>query len=268
MNNFTMKPNKLKITLLTIISILSLIITWTLISIKLNKKYLVPYPTTVIESLIQIISSKNFLYIIDSTLKRAIYSFVISFVFAILLAIISNLSNTAKLLINPIINIFKTIPTIAIILVSLIYVTSDKSPILVGIVILLPLMYSAFLNALNQVDPKLIELSKLYKVSVFSRIKHLYIPSILNTVIAQSKSCLSLSVKLTIASEVLAHTKNSIGIQMQIAKNFIEMDKIFAWTIITILLSLLFELIIEVIFIILKRRKKYEYRIKKCFKKI
>jgi ABC-type nitrate/sulfonate/bicarbonate transport system permease component len=54
---------------------------------------------------------------------------------------------------------------------------------------------------------------------------------------------------------------NSIGIQMQIAKTFIEMDVIFAWTIIAIILSLLLEGILSLILHLIKRRRTYEHRI-------
>ena len=102
--------------------------------------------------------------------------------------------------------------------------------------------------------------SLIYNVSIFDRITKLYIPSIIEPLFSQSKSCISFSVKLTIAAEVLAHTMNSIGIQMQIAKTYIEMDVIFAWTIIAILLSHLLEGMISLIALITQRRKRYEHR--------
>ena len=61
---------------------------------------------------------------------------------------------------------------------------------------------------------------------------------------------------------------NSIGIQMQIAKTFIEMDVIFAWTIIAIVISLLLEGVLSLILLLIKRRKHHEHRNKECNKKV
>lgn len=246
----------------TSISILLLIGIWLIAAISIDKEYLIPYPSSVVNSLFNLISQKNFLLIIKTTLNSCLVSFFISFIIAMFLAIISYLLPILEDIFKPVINILKAIPTISILLVTLIWLPASKSPVLVGSIILCPMMFSSFLTSLKGVDYKLIELSKLYKVSIIDKITKLYIPSILDPLFSQSKSCISLSVKLTIAAEVLAHTMNSVGIQMQIAKTFLEMDTIFAWTIIAIILSLLLEGLLSLVLMIIKRRKHHEYRVK------
>ena len=246
----------------TSISILLLILIWTISATSINKEYLIPYPTSVIKALLELIRDNNFFSIIKTTITSCLYSFFISFIIAIILAITSYIIPILEDIFKPIINILKAIPTISILLIALIWVPSSTSPILVGSIILCPMMYASFLTSLKGVDPKLIELSTIYNISIWDKITKLYIPYIIEPLFSQSKSCISLSVKLTIAAEVLAHTMNSIGIQMQIAKTFIEMDVIFAWTIIAILLALLLEGLLSLILLLIKRRKKYEHRIK------
>ncbi|MBE6123967.1 MAG: ABC transporter permease subunit [Erysipelotrichaceae bacterium] len=216
-----------------------------------------PYPLTVLKTLISLIKNNDFLPTLSTTLKNCLISFTISFILALTFAIISYLSTSIEMIIKPIINILKAIPTISILLIVLIWLPASQSPILVGSIILFPMMYAAFLSSLKNVDINLIEMSLIYKVSLKDKILKLYIPSITSPLLTQSKSCISLSVKLTIAAEVLAHTMNSIGIQMQIAKTYIEMDVIFAWTIIAIILSYLLELLIVLIYKIIARRKIY-----------
>jgi len=239
------------------ISILLVITIWYLLALTINKEFLIPYPLTVLKTLLDIISNNKFIDILFTTLKSCLISFIISFFIAIILSIVSYIFKSIELIINPIINILKSIPTISILLITLIWLPASKSPILVGTIILFPMMYAAFLSAFKGVDKNLIEMSSIYKVSLQDRILKLYIPSIVSPLITQSRSCISLSVKLTIAAEVLAHTMNSIGIQMQIAKTFIEMDAIFAWTIIAIVLSYLLELVIVLISKLFLRRKSY-----------
>lgn len=247
--------------LTTSLSILLLILIWTTVAFSIDKEYLIPYPSSVIKALSNIIGDKSFFSILKTTLSSCLISFFISFILALILSILSYIVPILEDIFKPIINILKSIPTISILLVTLIWVPSDISPILVGSIILCPMMYASFLTSFKEVDIKLIELSKIYNVSIFNRITKLYIPSIIEPLFSQSKSCISFSVKLTIAAEVLAHTMNSIGIQMQIAKTFIEMDVIFGWTIIAIVLSLLLEGILSLILYLIKRRRKYEHRV-------
>lgn len=260
--NSIIKQINLRKVFTTSISILLLICIWLITALVVDKEYLIPYPSSVVKSLFNLISQKNFLSIIQTTLTSCFISFFISFILAMILAITSYIFPILEDVFKPIINILKAVPTISILLVTLIWLPASKSPILVGSIILCPMMFSSFLTSLKGVDNKLIELSKLYNVSILDRITKLYIPSILEPLFSQSKSCISLSVKLTIAAEVLAHTMNSIGIQMQIAKTFLEMDTIFAWTIIAITLSLLLEGLISLIFTIIKRRRSHEHRVK------
>lgn len=260
--NSIIKQINYKRIITTSISILLLILIWTISASYINKEYLIPYPTSVIDALFNLFKDNDFFLIIKTTLYSCLISFLISFVIATILSITSYIITILEDIFKPIINILKSIPTISILLVALIWVPSSTSPILVGSIILCPMMYASFLTSLKGVDPKLIELSKIYNVSIWDRITKLYIPSILEPLFSQSKSCISLSVKLTIAAEVLAHTMNSIGIQMQIAKTFIEMDVIFAWTIIAITLAMLLEGVLSLILYIIKRRRKYEHRIK------
>lgn len=265
MKTFITRSINIKKVLLTTAALSLFLLLWFIIAIKVNKEYLIPYPTSVLKSLSSIISNNNFFTIIYITLSNSLICFIISFIVSITLSTINYLLPSLEALFNPLINILKAIPTISILLVSLIYLPANKCPLLVGSIILFPIMYSSFLTSLKEIDINLIELSKLYKVSIVDKILKLYIPSIIEPLFSQSKNCISLSVKLTIAAEVLAHTTNSIGIQMQMAKTFMEMDAIFAWTIIAIVLSLLLEGLLSLILKFIKRRKQNEYRIKKHF---
>lgn len=242
------------------LSIFLLFIFWLILSLIIKKEYLIPYPLSVFKVLGNLITSKSFYLSIWTTLKSCLLSFTISFILAIILAIISYLVKTVELLIVPIINIFKSVPTISIILITLIWLPAKVSPIIVASIILFPLMYLSFLSSLKKVNKNNIEMSQIYKVPLYHKITKLYIPSISNSIITQSKNSISLSVKVIIAAEVLAHTMHSIGIQMQNAKTFLEMDMIFAWTIVAIILSYLLEVTITLISKLI-RRKKYEYKV-------
>ena len=157
---------------------------------------------------------------IAATLLRAIRGFVISFAVALGLAVASAFFKTLAKILSPI----------------------QTTPVLVTVLIIFPLLYTSFYTAVTGVDKKLVDMAKVYKVPFVTRLMKLYIPSALPEVFSAVRSTLSLTVKLTIAAEVLAQTRNSIGVDMQIANLYLETPTLIAWTIIAIVLGALLEL--------------------------
>ena len=260
MKTSTTHLNKILIYSLSIIFIIGI---WYLSSFLIGKSYILPYPHKVIESLFKLFKDKGTYSAIGYSIWRFLLGFFISFILALGLSLLSYLNEKIEIFLKPLVIIMKAVPTICILLVVLIWLPSKISPILVAGLVLFPMMYNANLTAFKGIDKKLIELSKVYKVSLFDKIKKLYIPSVLDPMFTESKSSISLAVKVTIAAEVLAHSTISIGIKMNIAKTYFEMDNILAWTIVAILLAVLFEGILAFILYLLKRRDSHEHKVEK-----
>ena len=106
-------------------------------------------------------------------------------------------------------------------------------------------MYSAIYGAIASVDSDLVEMSRLYRVRRRDMVSRLYIPSILPAMFASAKSNISLNLKIIIASEVLAQTKASIGMEMQLSRIYLDTPALMAWTVAAVLLGFLLELSVE-----------------------
>lgn len=249
-----MIKTKAKNLILPLISLIVFISIWSIFAYGKNIEVILPKPISVFKSLFAIIGLKEFYIAIIGTLSRSLLSFIIAFVLALLLAILSGLIKPINKLLSPIVVILRSTPTMSIILLTLVFMTSKTSPILIGFLIVFPLMYGSFYNAIISVDKELLEMSRVYKVSDKDKILHLYIPSMLPTVLSTSKSNISLNVKIVIAAEVLAQTKNSMGFMMQQAKIFIDTPNLLAWTVVAIVLSYLLEFAVRAIAMITIKR--------------
>jgi NitT/TauT family transport system permease protein len=191
-----------------------------------------------------LLTQKVFYLSVANTLGRILLSFVISFAFALLLAIISALFNGVGKVSTILASIMRAIPTMSIILLALIWLSTLNAPMLVAILVIFPLQFSGILNAIKNVDPRLIEMAKIYKVPVKKQIFNLYLPETAKDIFSTIRSTISLNVKLIIAAEVMAQTRDSMGLQMQQASMYLEMHVLFAWTIMAIILGLILEGII------------------------
>ena len=105
----------------------------------------------------------------------------------------------------------------------------------------LPIFWTSITEGTKKVDNKLLELSKLYKVGFWRKIAYIYIPSLKSYFKSAVILSLGLGWKVTIASEVITQPKNTIGAEIYSAKAYFESDLLFAWTVVVIILSYVFE---------------------------
>lgn len=205
---------------------------------------ILPTPGRAAAELAALAGEKIFWLAVLNTLGRSLISFTYSFIFALVLSIISYLIIPVYKLLSPIVVIFRSTPTMSIILLSIIWLTSDTSPVLIAFLIIFPLLYAGFYGGLNQIDKDLIKMSKIYRVPLYIRLKELYIPGIAAPMFTSVKSAISLNVKIVIASEVIAQTKDSMGNLMQISRSYLNTAELLAWTIAAVLISYLLELLV------------------------
>ncbi|HOB64359.1 MAG TPA: ABC transporter permease subunit, partial [Clostridia bacterium] len=204
-------------------------------------------PALVFKELLALISGKTFWTAVGGTLSRSFTGFAISFALAMILAVAGFAIKPIHRAFSPLVIISRAIPTMSVILLSLIWLTSQTSPILISSLIMFPMFYSDFYSALNNIDKGVIDMAKLYKVGAKDIVTRLYIPNILPSVLDSVRSGISFNVKIVIAAEVLAQTRQSMGISMQISRVMLDTASLLAWTAAAVAISYALELIVELI---------------------
>lgn len=250
--------NKVKIILIDIaFPVLGLgifLLLWFVMSKIINLELILPTPYNTIKSLFFLLNHNEFWVAVSNTLANSLISYCYSLLAAFLLAILGHIIFYVQKILNPIISILRSIPTMAIILLLLIWFNSKIAPMIISALVVFPLLYSSFNNALKQVSIELIDMSNYYNVPKFRQITYLYIPSMMPTTLSAIQSTISLNLKVLIAAEVLAATKDSIGRMMQTAKLYLDTAELIAWTVVAIVLGALLESIIAFIKYIVVRR--------------
>lgn len=228
-----------------ILGILSIILIYVVLSLLINKSYILPSIIDILVSLKNIIFSKSFLIIIFTTLGRTLIGLIISFILAISLAFLAYFNKKVKDFLEPFYIFFKTIPNITYIIVALLWLGRDGSAILVASLVVFPIFYNSILNALFNIDESLIEVTSMYNGSVFLKIRKVYLPLIKNDLLTSLGNSCSLGFKVSIMAEILSQVKSGIGKELYYAKSNFLMADIFAWTIIIILISMLVDYLIS-----------------------
>jgi len=253
MKSFILKDKKY-----SIFPRLLIICLWILLSKLMDNEVLIPTIKSTLTNLINIVKDEYFFPTIKRTLLRSLTGFLISLSLAIILGLLSNFSKFVFNFIIPILKFLKSVPTIAIIILALIWLNPNILPIFIGFITVFPILYEAVLNGILYVDSKIIDMAKVYKVSKSTLIKDIYIPSIFISLETILTSTLGLNLKMVIAGEALAQPKYSIGGSLQLEKLYLNTSGIFAWIIIILLIMSLFEYILGVGKRFLKRIKQWK----------
>ncbi|MBQ2712615.1 MAG: ABC transporter permease subunit [Clostridia bacterium] len=230
-----------------VVSLLIFLLIWQIGASIYNIELILPTPIATFTRFFALFAEAEFWGAFFGTVLRSLIAFGISFCVALLCSIIGVLVPAVHKMVYPFVVILRALPTMSVILLSLIWLSSTKSPILITFLVLFPMMYVGFYDALTGVDPQLIEMARVYGVSKRDRIVYLYFPAVLRSLFTDALSALTFGVKLTVAAEALAQTGESLGLLMQISKYHLDTAGLLAYTVAAVLLSYLFELAVRLI---------------------
>ena len=236
-------------------SIVVLIILWALISLKVNNEIIIPSIGSTVKSLVEIITDRDFLFVIGATVLRILASFLISLITAVILAVTASFSKLLYNFMLPILAFLKSVPTMGIIVLALIWLSSDNAPVLIGFIVVFPILYESVISGITGVDIKILDMASSYKVKRAVVIKDIYLPSILMGINKVINSAFGLNFKVVIAAEVLGQPKYSIGSKLQLEKMYLNTPGVFAWIIIIVIIIICFELLIKLL-----NKKTYRWK--------
>lgn len=228
--------------------IVLLIIIWLVIANWLDNELIIPSPSTVLVTLWSMLQQADFYWRVSMTLARSLEGFALALIIGVSLATLAAKSNFIRHLLAPIISIHRAMPTMAIILLAIIWLTRHGAAVLVSFLVVFPLIYSGFLASLIQVENNYLQVGQVFNFSRRKRLMKIYLPSILISVQSVLIGALSLCVKVTIAAEVLSQPKYGVGTALLIEKTTLNTAGVVAWAIVAIAIATFLEMLIALIF--------------------
>lgn len=238
MKRFSYKNKKL-----ILLSSIMLFITWQIASMIIGSEVILPSPYLTFKGLIEIIKSEDFFKILGYTLARTSISFFLALVLAFVLGVASSINKYIYNFMIPILNIMRSLPTIGFIILALIWLNQGSAPILVGFIMSFPIFYDAIIGAILNIDSKVLEMAKVYKIGTWDLIKEIYFPSINFAICRILASTFSLTMKLVVGGEVIGQPSFGIGSALFVEKNYLNTNLVFAWIIVVIIIGINFSLI-------------------------
>jgi len=223
------------------LSILFWLLLWQVVAIGIGQEILLVSPVRVLARIFELVQSSDFLPVIISSLFRILGGFFSAVGAGVLLGVLTAKSALIRGLFAPLRALIKATPVASFILLALVWMHTNAVPAFISFLMVLPTVWANVEQGVFETDASLLEMAKAYRFTPWKKVKLLYIPSVLPYFLSAFSTGLGLGFKSGIAAEVICLPKRSIGINMYYAKIYLETPDLLAWTVILILLSILFE---------------------------
>lgn len=214
---------------------------WLILAYRIGEPLLLPSPAAVLHRLRELAVTAAFWQTLVTSLGRILAGILIGYASGVLLAVLTHFFPPLYRLFYPFITVVRATPVASFVLLLFLWIGKDALPICISVLIVLPVVWANLHEALGSVDRELWEMARLFEFSPLRRLRRIYLPSLLPSLVASCRSSVGLAWKAGIAAEVLVVPLLSIGRHIYESKLYLETTDLFAWTLTVILLSLLLE---------------------------
>ena len=233
------KLNKRTITVLAVVFWLAV---WQAVSMIAND-LIVASPAEVLTTLGSLCVTADFWATIARSFFRIVLGFALSVVAGCALAALSAFT-WADALISPPMRLIKATPVASFVILLLLMFSSRYLSTAICFLMVLPVIYFNVLSGIKNADQKLLEMARVFSFKPREKMKHIYIPAIRPHFISAVKISLGLCFKSGVAAEVIGLPSGTIGEKLYMAKIYLSTGELFAWTLVIIVISALFERVV------------------------
>jgi ABC-type nitrate/sulfonate/bicarbonate transport system, permease component len=253
MHHRKVTKNILKDYSVKLIIILFWLLLWEAASRALGHSILLPAPSAVLATLAKLMINLDFWQTILFSSLRIIIGFLLALLAGIILAVGAHNSRMVEALIAPIMKTIQAMPVASFIILALIWIKAKNLSVLASFMMVMPLIYSNVAQGLKAADSKLLNMAKVFQIGKAKTIKAIYIPAVIPYFISAVSVGVGLCWKAGIAAEVIGIPTGSIGERLYEAKLYLMTEDLFAWTIVIIMISILFE---KFVLLLIRRLQK------------
>lgn len=230
-----------------IFGIISILFIWFILS-KIENNFIVPKITDVIKDTFEVLFTGKYILLILKTIFKLFCVVTVTFVISFILSVLSYNYKKFRAYIFPFITFIRTIPVASFVVILLILIGSNKTPIVITSFVLIPIMYETLYVNFKDINNDIVEETKLIsKINLNIFIK-VFVPIVIKQIISLLLSSFGLGLKVLIMSEVITQGSNTIGGIIANEKGaYYNMTRVFSWTLILILIVMIIEGCIKII---------------------
>lgn len=217
---------------------------WQILYLWIGKDVLFASPLAVGKRLVELLCTADFWVKTGATLLGITEGYLLGAAAGILLAAVTSLSEWLYVIFRPMLTVIKSTPVVSFIILALVWMEKSHVPVFISFLMVTPMVWANLAGGIRETDRNLLEMAHAYGFSKRQIVQKIYIPSVTPSLLTALTTAIGFAWKAGIAAEVISTPRNSIGAQLYNAKVYLETVDLFAWTVVVIVLSMLFEKLI------------------------
>ncbi len=222
-------------------AILSALIVWQIAAMILDSTILLASPLEVAARLSTLIFEPGLFSAVAFSLIRIAGGFFLGLIMGTLLAILADRFPWAENLIFPYMTTIKSVPVASFIVIALIWLSARELSVFISFLIVLPVVYNNLLEGLKSIDPKMMEMARIFRYTQMQKLLYIYLPHLRPFIISACSVSIGLAWKSGVAAEIIGIPDGSLGEVLYEAKIYLNTVDLFAWTVIIVFVSVAFE---------------------------
>ena len=236
-----MKKSRIKLIVKRIIIVAVWLLIWQAASVLTGLELLLASPVNVFWALVGMFGTKAFYITLANSFVKITLGFLTAFAAGAALGLAAGRFGVIEEILKPPVQLMKTLPIASFIILLLIWFGSDNVAVFIAFIVVFPMIYTGVIEGVRKADIRLNEMASIFEISVFKRIRCIYVPQILPFVEANLKTGIGMCWKAGVSAEVIGLVRHSIGEQLYYSKLYLMTAELFAWSIVVVAASMAFE---------------------------
>jgi NitT/TauT family transport system permease protein len=214
---------------------------WQVLAMSVGQQLLVPSPLSVVRRLGVIWREEGFWSTVWFTFRKIVAGFLLALVLGVSLGALAGRFPLFEILFRPYAVMIKSVPVASFIVICLIWMSSSRLSVFISFLMVLPIVYNNVLQGIRAADRQLLEMAQVFHLSWGKRVLYLWLPQLKPYLFSACGVSLGIAWKAGIAAEIIGIPSGSIGQMFYNAKIYFNTADLFAWTVIVVVVSVLFE---------------------------
>lgn len=236
MKSFFKKETAIKIS-----AIIFAILVWQICAEVMNLRFILVSPLEVFVRLFTIWSEEGFVSALLFSFLRITGGFFAALVFGTLLAVLAGRFKSSEMFLSPYISAIKSVPVASFVIIAIFLFSSSYLSVFISFLISFPVVYTNILAGIHNTEKKMTEMARIFGLSFKKRFLYIFLPAIKPYLISACSVSTGLAWKSGIAAELIGIPAGSVGEKLYFTKLYYEMGDLFAWTVIIVAISAIFE---------------------------
>ena len=217
------------------------LLVWELVSVLIENPILIAGPYETVKALIEMMGEKDFWLSIKNSFLNITGGILIGCVSGVLLACLSGKFSIVSEVLSPFVKVIKSIPVVSFVVIILLWCGNTRLSLIISALITFPIFYLSILEGIKGTDKKALEMAAVFRMKPLYRVKYIYMPSLRPAVFSALSLAVGMGWRSGAAAEVIGQPLLTMGNGLYRSKIFLATDRLFAWTFMIILVSVISE---------------------------